>query len=160
MGLLDSVLGGPLGGALGNMLGGAAGGAGGGAGGAPGGEMLMQIIASLLKGQQGGGAGGGGGLGGLLQQLQQAGLGDAVQSWVGSGQNQPVSGEQLQAALGGDQISALAQQAGLPVGEMAGQLAHWLPQVVDKLTPNGELPAGGGDLGSALGGLLGGFLKG
>jgi len=162
MGLLDSVLGGPLGGALGNMLGGGAAGGGGGAGGAPGGAMLMQIIGSLLSGQQGGTGGGGGlgGLGGLLQQLQQGGLGDAVQSWVGSGQNQPVSGEQLQAALGGDQISALAQQAGLPAGEMAGQLAQWLPQVVDKLTPNGELPAGSGDMGSALGGSLGGFLKG
>ena len=156
MGLLDSV----LGGSLGNLLGGGAGGTGGEAGGAPGAAVLMQVIGSLLSGQQGGGAGGGGGLGGLLQQLQQGGLGDAVQSWVGSGQNQPVSGEQLQAALGGDQISALAQQAGLPAGELAGQLAQWLPHVVDKLTPNGELPAGGGDLGSALGGLLGGFLKG
>ncbi len=151
MGLLDSVLGSVLGG----------GGQGGGAGGGSSGAMLTQVLGSLLGGgdAQGGGAGGIGGLGALLQQLQQAGLGDAVQSWVGTGQNQPVSADQLGAALGGDRVEAMAQQAGLSTGDLMGQLAHLLPQVVDKLTPNGQMPAGGGDLGGLLGGMLGGLMK-
>ena len=146
MGLLDSVLGGAMG-AL--------------QGGGQGGGMLMQVIGALLQGQGGGGGSAGlGGLGGLLQQLQQGGLGEAAQSWVSTGQNLPVSGDQLQAALGADRIDALAQQAGLPAGDLSSQLAQFLPQVVDQLTPNGQLPAGGGaDLGSLLGNVLGGLLN-
>jgi uncharacterized protein YidB (DUF937 family) len=149
MGLLDSV----LGSAMGALQGGGQGG---------GSAVLMQVIGSLLSGQQGGGAGGGlGGLGALLQQLQQGGLGEAAQSWVSTGQNLPVSADQLQAALGGDRIGALAQQVGLDPGDLAGQLAQYLPQVVDRLTPDGQLPAGGGgaDLGGLLGNVLGGLLR-
>lgn len=149
MGLLDSV----LGSAMGALQGGGQG---------AGNAMLMQVIGSLLSGQQGGGAGGGlGGLGALLQQLQQAGLGEAAQSWVSTGQNLPVSADQLQAALGGDRIVALAQQVGLDPGDLAGQLAQYLPQVVDRLTPDGQLPAGAGgaDLGGLLGSVLGGLIK-
>jgi uncharacterized protein YidB (DUF937 family) len=146
MGLLDSV--------LGSVLGNSAGG---------GNAMLMQVVGSLLSGAGGaGGAGGGaGGLAGLLQQLQQGGLGEAVQSWVSTGHNLPVSADQLHAALGGDQVSAMAQQAGMSQDDLMGQLAHMLPQVVDHLTPHGELPAGdtGADLAGQLGGLLSGFLK-
>ncbi len=144
MGLLDSV----LGSAMGAM-------SGGGQGGAGGGDMLMRVLGGLLN--QSGGAGG---LAGLVQQLQQGGLGDAVQSWVGHGQNLPVSPEQLHAALGGDQVSAMAQEAGVPQDDLMAQLSQMLPGVVDKLTPNGELPAGGtGNIGDMLGGLIGGFLK-
>jgi uncharacterized protein YidB (DUF937 family) len=153
MGLLDSV----LGSAMGALQGGGQGG---------GNALLMQVIGSLLSGQQGGGAGGGlGGLGALLQQLQQGGLGEAAQSWVSTGQNLPVSADQLQAALGGDRIGALAQQVGLDPGDLAGQLAQYLPQVVDRLTPDGRLPSGdgesggGADLGGLLGNVLGGLLK-
>ena len=156
MGLLDSV----LGSAMGALQGGGQGGGGGQA-------MLMQVIMSLLQGQDGGGGGGAagglGGLGGLLQQLQQGGLGDAAQSWVGTGQNLPVSADQLQAALGADRIDALAQQVGMPAGDLSSQLAQVLPQVVDHLTPGGQLPqgdAGGPDLGGLLGNVLGGLLKG
>ena len=152
MGLLDSV----LGSAMGAMTGGGQGGQGGGS------DLLMQVIGSLLQGQGGGGgvAGAAGGLGGLLQQLQQGGLGDAVQSWVGTGENQPVSSDQLQAALGGDRVSELAQQTGLSQGELMGQLSQVLPQVIDRLTPQGEVPTGGGgDMAGMLGGLLSGFLK-
>ncbi|MDO9195877.1 YidB family protein, partial [Rhodoferax sp.] len=135
MGLLDSVLGSAMGALQGNGQGG-------------GSAVLMQVIGSLLSGQQGAGSGGAagglGGLGALLQQLQQGGLGEAAQSWVSSGQNLPVSADQLQAALGGDRIGALAQQVGLDPGDLAGQLAQYLPQVVDRLTPDGQLPAGGG----------------
>ena len=144
MGLLDSV----LGSAMGAM-------SGGGQGGAGGGDMLMRVLGGLLNP-----SGGAGGLAGLVQQLQQGGLGDAVQSWVGHGQNLPVSPEQLHAALGGDQVSAMAQEAGVPQDDLMAQLSQMLPGVVDKLTPNGELPAGGtGNIGDMLGGLIGGFLK-
>ena len=159
MGLLDSVLGNVLGGALGGAIG------GGGRGGGGGADILMKVIGGLMaQGGQGGGGGGngggnGGGLGGLLGQLTQGGLGDAVQSWVGTGQNMPVSADQLQSALGGDQVSALAQQAGLSTGDLMGQLAHMLPQVVDRMTPNGQMPAAGADITGMLGGLLGGLMK-
>ena len=149
MGLLDSV----LGGALGAITGGGQGGSG-----SAGGAMLIQVLGGLLSGQ----GSGGGGLGGLLQQLQQGGLGEAVKSWVASGHNLPISGEQLHAALGGDQVSAMAQQAGISQDDLMGKLAQMLPQAVDHLTPNGELPAEGGqqgDLGASLGGLFSSFLK-
>ena len=129
--------------------------------------MLMQVIGALLQGQGGGAAGGAGamgglgGLGGLLQQLQQGGLGEAAQSWVSTGQNLPVSADQLQSALGADRIDALAQQVGMPAGDLSSQLAQYLPQVVDQLTPGGQLPAGGGgaDLGGLLGNVLGGLMR-
>lgn len=147
MGLLDSV----LGSAMGALQGGGQGGAGG--------DVLMQVIGSLLQGQ-GGAGGAAGGLGALLQQLQQGGLGEAAQSWVSTGPNLPVSGSQLQSALGADRIDALAQQVGLPVGDLSSQLAQFLPQVVDQLTPGGQLPTGGGaDLGGLLGNVLGGLLR-
>ncbi len=134
MGLLDSVIG---------ALGGAQGGGGGGQG-----DALQAIIAMLAQGN----GPGGGGLGGLMQQFQQGGLGDLVASWVGTGQNLPVSPSQLQDVLGSDMLSQFAKQLGLSQGQAADQLSQLLPQVVDKLTPNGQLPdAGGlGDLGSVL----------
>lgn len=147
MGLLDSV----LGSAMGALQGGGQGGAGG--------DMLMQVIGSLLQGQ-GGAGGAAGGLGALLQQLQQGGLGEAAQSWVSTGPNLPVSADQLQSALGADRIDALAQQVGMPAGDLSSQLAQFLPQVVDQLTPGGQLPTGGGaDLGGLLGNVLGGLLR-
>ena len=148
MGLLDSV----LGSVIGNM-------AGGRQGGGAGSDILMQVLGGLLN--QGGGLGGvGGGLGALLQQLQKGGLGEVAASWVGTGQNLPVSADQLQSVLGGDQIGALAQQAGLSQGDLMGQLAHMLPQVVDRLTPNGQLPASdGADLSGMLSSVLGGLMR-
>lgn len=147
MGLLDSVLGSAIG-----ALAGQAGGAG------NGGQGLMQLVAALIGGNQSGA----GGLGALVGQLTQGGLGEAVQSWVSTGPNLPVSGEQLSAALGDGQLAQLAQQFGLPVEGLSGQLAQLLPQVVDQLTPNGELPAAGQgvDLGGMVGQLLGGLTGG
>jgi len=144
MGLLDSMLGQAVNGALGQALGGQAG------GGMP---PLMQLVMSLIGGQQGGA----GGLGALVAQLQQGGLGEAVQSWVSTGANLPVSGEQLGTALGQGRLGELAQQFGLPADALGGQLAQLLPQVIDQMTPNGQLPAAGAqpDLGSLVGGLMG-----
>ena len=81
-----------------------------------------------------------GGLGGLLKKLQQGGIGNAANSWVGSGQNQPVSPGHLGSALGPNIIKTLAQQSGLSEDELTKQLSQVLPGIVDKLTPNGRLP--------------------
>lgn len=83
-----------------------------------------------------------GGLAGLVQKFQAGGLGDIVQSWVSTGQNLPVSPEQIQSALGGGQLQSLASQLGIDTSQLSGQLAQMLPQVVDKLTPNGAIPDG------------------
>jgi uncharacterized protein YidB (DUF937 family) len=140
MGLLD-IVGGMLGGQQGQ---------GQGSGGQA--ELLNLIVGMLAGGGQGGE---GGGLGALLQQLQAAGLGEQAQSWVGTGQNLPVSGEQLQNVFGGDQMSQMAEKMGLSVGDLGSQMSQMLPLVVDQLTPNGQMPEGGlGDLGNLLGGLL------
>jgi uncharacterized protein YidB (DUF937 family) len=81
-----------------------------------------------------------GGLGGLLDKLQKGGLGDVANSWIGTGQNQPVTPKQLGPALGPDIIKTLAQRSGLSEEELTKQLSQILPGVVDKLTPAGRLP--------------------
>jgi uncharacterized protein YidB (DUF937 family) len=80
------------------------------------------------------------GLGGLLKKLEQGGLGNVTNSWVGSGQNQPVSPGQLGSALGPSIIKMLAQKSGLPEEELTKQLSQILPGLVDKMTPNGRVP--------------------
>jgi len=80
------------------------------------------------------------GLGGLLNTLHQGGLSHAANSWVGSGQNHPVSSNELSSALGPDLIRALAQRSGLSEEEVGNQLSKVLPGLVDRLTPNGRLP--------------------
>ena len=75
-----------------------------------------------------------------MDKLQKGGLGDMVNSWVGSGQNQPVSPKQLGPALGSDIIKTLAQRSGLSEEELTKQLSQVLPGIVDKLTPAGRLP--------------------
>ena len=116
--------------------------------------QLLQLAASLLSNE-----GGVGGLEGLIAKFQQAGLGDIVASWIGSGHNQSISGDQLGQVLGNDTLSGLARQLGMNPTDVAGQLSKVLPGLVDKLTPAGQAPAGGlgdtGDLMGALGSLLG-----
>lgn len=81
-----------------------------------------------------------GGLGGLLSKLQQGGLGDQTNSWVGSGQNQPVSPGQLGQALGPNVIKTLSQMTGVSEDDLTKQLSQGIPVVVNTLTPNGRLP--------------------
>jgi uncharacterized protein YidB (DUF937 family) len=81
-----------------------------------------------------------GGLGGLLNKLQQGGLGDQTNSWVGSGQNQPVSPGQLSQALGPNIIKTLSQMTGVSEDELTKQLSQGIPVIVNTLTPNGRLP--------------------
>lgn len=84
-----------------------------------------------------------GGLTGLLETFKGKGLGDAVSSWISTGQNQPVSGEQIQHVLGKEQIQHIAEKIGIPKGEVSSGLASILPEIIDKLTPNGTLPESG-----------------
>ncbi|MFD0569665.1 YidB family protein [Kitasatospora gansuensis] len=94
----------------------------------------------MLLGTLGGGQGAAGGLGALLQQLTQGGLGSQAQSWVGTGDNHPVTGAELAAALPDRELDALAQQSGLSRDQITQQLAAQLPTAVDQLTPTGEVP--------------------
>jgi uncharacterized protein YidB (DUF937 family) len=155
MGLLDSVIG-----AAASAMGGqqqqqpGAGGLGG-LGAAGGLGALLPVVVGMLgnNGQQGGG------LGDLIGKFQQAGMGDMIGSWVGKGDNMPISADQIGQVLGGDTLGQIASQLGVDPNAAAGQLSDLLPGIIDKLTPNGEAPSGGlgnaADLMGMLGGLLG-----
>jgi uncharacterized protein YidB (DUF937 family) len=80
-----------------------------------------------------------GGLQGLASKFSQSGQGDAFSSWVGMGENQPVSSNQIQQALGSDQVRALAARMGVDPALASNFLAEYLPKIVDKLTPAGKV---------------------
>jgi uncharacterized protein YidB (DUF937 family) len=123
------------------------------AGGNGGSTQLVGALLQMLAGQQGGAAASP--LEGLVRQFTQGGLGEAVQSWIGTGQNIGISPQQLEQVLGGGQLAQLAQQFGIEPGQVAAQLSEQLPGMVDRLTPEGQLPAGGmQDLLGQLSGLL------
>ncbi|WP_292254924.1 YidB family protein, partial [Mesorhizobium sp.] len=81
-----------------------------------------------------------GGLGGLLDKLKDAGHGNVADSWVGTGQNQPINPGDLGSALGPAVIREIAQRTGMNEQELLQQLSTALPGIVDKLTPNGQIP--------------------
>jgi uncharacterized protein YidB (DUF937 family) len=81
-----------------------------------------------------------GGVQGIVDQFEKQGLGATVKSWVGTGPNQPVSPEQLHQAFGADTLKELAARAGLSPQDLASKLSAVLPQVIDKLTPDGKVP--------------------
>ena len=83
-----------------------------------------------------------GGFSGLLQAFHERGLGGVVSSWVGTGANQAISADQIQSVLGNEHIKQFAAKAGIDPEQASSKLAECLPQVVDKLTPNGEVPQG------------------
>lgn len=114
-------------------------------GGATGGQNggLGGLLQSGLGGLLGGGAAGGilsGGLGDLLKQFQNNGLSDKAASWVSTGENKPIQPSELERALGEERISWLMQQTGMSREELLAGLSQELPQVVDKLTPQGRIP--------------------
>ena len=80
------------------------------------------------------------GLAGLISQFQRAGLGHVAQSWVGNGANQPVSPQQLQSVLGDDQVQSMAVQSGMQPQDLLSQLSQHLPNAVNGMTPNGQMP--------------------
>lgn len=81
-----------------------------------------------------------GGLSGMLQSFHDKGLGGLVSSWVGTGQNLPISADQIQHVLGSDQVKELAAKAGISPDMASNALSQLLPTLVDKLTPNGQVP--------------------
>jgi len=81
-----------------------------------------------------------GGLGGLLNKLEQGGLGNQTKSWVGTGQNQPVSPGQLGQALGPNIIKTLSQMTGVSEDQLTKQLSQGIPVIINWMTPNGRLP--------------------
>ncbi len=158
MGLLDSVLGAVMNGQQpqsgDNAANGGLGGLGGLIGMVASNPQMLQAITGML-----GNDGAQGGLGGLIARFQQAGMGDVIGSWVGSGQNQAISGEQLSTVLGPDALSGLAGKLGMSEGDAASQLSTILPGLIDKLTPQGQAPASGLGNSDDLMGMLGGLLQ-
>jgi uncharacterized protein YidB (DUF937 family) len=155
MGLLDSVLGSVLKNSQQGQAGdAAAGGLGGLIGMLASNPQLIQIVTGMLANN-----GGQGGLGGLVGKFEQAGLGDAIQSWIGGGPNQAVSGEQITDALGAGTVSDIAAKLGVDPGDAASQLSQMLPGLINHLTPEGQAPAQGLGNGEDLMGMLGGLLQ-
>ncbi len=134
MGLLDALLGGgqqggsPLQGLITAALGGQAGG-----------EMgaLGNLAGMLLGGQQQQQGGAASPLQGLIAAFEQQGLGHIAQSWVGDGENHPVSPDQLHQVLGPDQVQSMANQTGMDPQQLLGELAQMLPGVISQLSNRG-----------------------
>ncbi|RQR58051.1 DUF937 domain-containing protein [Burkholderia sp. Bp9126] len=117
---------------------------------------LLDIVGGLIGGQAGGNSQSAllsaalefinnqpGGLNGLIEKFRAGGAGDVIGSWVGTGENQPISPDTLQNVLGSDAVGALASKVGIDAGQVSGILAQVLPHVINSATPNGEVPAGG-----------------
>ena len=126
MGLLDSI----LGGAAGQLLGGAGGG----------GAQSNVLSAVMMLLQQNGG------LGNVIAQFEQSGLGAQAASWVGTGANQGISGDQLTQVFGSGAIGQIASQLGMDHGQASGALAQLLPEVINHLTPQGQVTSQSSDM--------------
>jgi uncharacterized protein YidB (DUF937 family) len=97
---------------------------------------LMEQVLGLVNNSETGG------LAGLVEAFKGKGLGDAISSWVGTGENKPVSGEEIANTIGIDKIQQIAAKLGISGSEASSGLAALLPQVIDKLTPEGKVPQG------------------
>lgn len=116
-----------------------------------GGDSPLGAILQLLNNPQTGG------LSGILQSFETGGLGEVVKSWVSTGQNQSISAEQIQSVLGSEQIQNFASRLGIDPDQASARLAEYLPQVIDKLTPQGTVPEGGDLLAQGMNLLKGKF---
>ena len=105
-------------------------------------SALSQLGAAVLPAVLGQmmGSGGQGGLNAIVAKLQQAGFGDQVKSWIGTGQNLPITADQLKQVLGSDMVRQLAAKYNIPIDQVAEVLAHQLPVAVDRASPDGKLP--------------------
>ena len=104
-------------------------------GGASQGGLMEQVLGLINNPQTGG-------LGGLVEMFKSKGLGDAVSSWISTGENQPVSNDQITSALGSNTIQEISQKLGISGTDASNGLAALLPQIIDKLTPDGSIPEG------------------
>jgi len=134
MGLFDSI----AGQVLGNMLG----------GGKKDQSILGQIAMEMINKN--------GGISGILEKFNQGGLGDVAASWVGKGSNQSLSQDQVGSVFGDDMISEMASKFGVDAGSLTGQIAQYLPELINQATPAGEVDDKSED---ALNDLLGMLLK-
>lgn len=125
-------------GLLGSLLSGLGSGAGGGIGGGAQQSPLLQMALQMMQQN--------GGLAGILGKFQQAGYGAQANSWVSTGQNMPISPDVLQQVLGSGALGQIAQQLGMSQGAAAGGLADTLPNVIDRMTPQGRIPDGSDDM--------------
>ncbi len=99
------------------------------------GAVLPVVLGEVLgTGSQGGG------LNAIIAKLQQAGFGDQVKSWLGNGQNLPITADQLKQVLGSDAVRQLAARFNIPVDQITQILAQQLPAAVDRASPDGKLP--------------------
>jgi uncharacterized protein YidB (DUF937 family) len=139
MGLLDGLIGQVLGSVLsgnqtedplGSVLGGLAGGSR-----AQSGNLLLQVLLSLLQQN--------GGLEGVLGKFRQGGLGQQADSWVSTGQNMNISASELQQIFGSSTLRELASQLGMPEQQAGSTMAQVLPELINRLTPQGQVPANG-----------------
>ena len=138
MGLLDGLLGSLMGGAGSEQGQGAT-------------NPLLQIAMRMIAARSG--SGGGidvGGLSGIVDAFQKGGLGHITDSWVGTGENLPVNPDQISEVLGSDKIGAIASQLGMSHGDVAGGLAKMLPDLINHVTPNGQIPGNHGTIEDAL----------
>jgi uncharacterized protein YidB (DUF937 family) len=97
-------------------------------------KKLMDLATNLITNRESGG------LAGLAQLFQNKGLGDAISSWIGTGQNKPVTGDQIANVLGSEQIQQFAKKLGFSSEDISKGLASVLPQIIDHLTPHGQVP--------------------
>ncbi len=100
-----------------------------------------------------------GGVAGLAQSFEQNGLGHLMSSWIGTGENLPISAEQVKSVLGNERLAEFAAKAGISPDVASSHLAELLPRVISGLSPDGKLPEGGGDLMSQGMSLLGGLFS-
>ena len=144
-GFLSQILGGGGSGLLTQFLGTAEGATGGG----------LQVLITQVLGTTQGGAGG---IQSLISQFESAGLGEHIKSWVGTGENLPITAEQVNQAIPQEQLAAWAEKFGLPADKISGLLAEVLPHAVDHATPEGTVPPAGAampDIASLMGKLMG-----
>ena len=124
-------------------------------GGAPsetGSSALLSGVVGLLNNHPGGVAG-------LAQSFEQNGLGHLMSSWIGTGENLPISADQVKSVLGDERVAEFAAKAGISPDVASSHLAALLPNVINKLSPDGKLPEGGSDLMSQGMSLLGGLFS-
>lgn len=95
-----------------------------------------------------------GGLSGVLDKFKEGGLAEEAASWVGKGENLPISADQIASVLGNGQLAELAAKFGIDTNTLSAQIAEHLPSIVDKLTPDGEVPAESGSLLKTVLGML------
>jgi uncharacterized protein YidB (DUF937 family) len=113
-----------------------------------GGGGLGDLLGTILGGS--GGTSSMGGLGQILSQLQRAGFGQQADSWVSRGQNQPLPPDALEQVFGRSGLAEIARRAGVSEADATRGLSQLLPEVVDHVTPEGQMPSSLDDLSASV----------